>query len=508
MNRFRCGSHLAVLVIAFALNANAQTVPAGTTAAPGPVADAQTKGVFGALVTWPLNAIHAVLLPDGRVMSYGTDQQGQQGGQYVYDVWNPALGTGTEAHLVLPNMTPTDIFCSGQSVFSTSGEVLITGGDLTINGKRNFSNQQTTVFQPQTNTITAAEPMLYARWYPSIVSLPDGDKLILGGRQDKPDVAVPTPEVYRQGTGWRTLWGATSDAAFGAVAQNWYYPRGFVAPNGKVFVLSNDGTMFYLDPTGNGTISQLAQKTLSGLQRLPTLMFAPGKILAVRNQRKVMVVDLNGLQPQITPTADISQLRIWSNTKVLADGKVLLTGGSAVANTLVGVAYAAEIWDPTTGQWTLGARAVRPRLYHSIALLLPDGSVLTAGGGAPGPVKNLNAEIYYPPYLFGAFGQPAARPSLVNAPGLLQLHLNQQFAVTMGTAEPISRVTLARTGSVTHAFDPDQRFLPLGFTQAGQTLTITLPTIDPNVVVPGYYMLFVFNQAGVPSVARIVKFVA
>ena len=214
-------------------------------------------------------------------------------------------------------------------------------------------------------------------------------------------------------------------------------------------------------------------------------MFAPGKLLSLRSQN-VIVVDLNGPQPAVTPTANISQARKWSNATVLADGKVLVTGGSAVANQLTGVAYAAEIWDPATGQWTLGANAAKPRLYHSTALLLPDGSVLTAGGGAPGPVKNLNAEIYYPGYLYDASGQPAARPSLVAAPGLLQLHLNQQFAATVGSGDQISRVTLLRTGSVTHSFDPDQRFLELDFIQAGQTLTITLPTADPNVVLPGY----------------------
>jgi Galactose oxidase-like, Early set domain len=206
----------------------------------------------------------------------------------------------------------------------------------------------------------------------------------------------------------------------------------------------------------------------------------------------------------ITPTADIDQVRHWSNATVMADGKVLVTGGSAVANTLTGVAYAAEIWDPATGQWTLGAKAEKTRLYHSIAMLLPDGSVLTGAGGAPGPVKNLNMEIYHPPYLYDASGQPAARPSLLDAPGVVQLSLNPQFAVTLGGADPISRVTLLHTGAVTHAFDSGQRFLQPGFTQNGQTLTITLPT-DPNVVVPGYYMLFVFNQAGVPSVARIVQ---
>ena len=528
---------LAVLVVAYVLNARAQTLgeaaqplikeedrPAPVDYGFGPVvknrkalqqmmmpapaaapvgsADAQTKGVFGAPVTWPLIGLHVVLLPDGRVMSYGTDEQGQQGGQFVYDVWDPTLGTDTTAHMVLPNTTGTDIFCSGQSVFS-SGDVLITGGDLTINGKRNFSNQQTTVFHLQTDTVTAAEPMLYARWYPSVVSLPNSDKLVLGGRQD-PGTATLTPEVYRQGTGWRTLWGATSDAAFGA--GGWFFPRAFVAHDGRVFVLGHNGKMFYLDPAGNGTITQLMPQTLSSTAQLPALMFAPGKILSVRRQQQVIVVDLSGQQPAITPTANISQLRFWSNTTVLADGKVLLNGGSAVdGNQLTGVAYAVEIWDPATGQWTLGASAVKSRLYHSTALLLPDGSVLTAGGGAPGPVKNLNAEIYYPGYLFDATGQPAVRPSIVSSDTLL--YVNQQFVVTVGSADPISRVTLVRTGSATHAFNSDQQFLDLGFVQSGQSLAVQLPA-NVNVLVPGYYMLFVFNQAGVPSVAWIVQVVS
>jgi len=119
-------------------------------------------------------------------------------------------------------------------------------------------------------------------------------------------------------------------------------------------------------------------------------------------------------------------------------------------------------------------------------------------------VKNLNAEIYYPPYLFGAGGQPAARPSLATAPALLQLQVNQTFAVTMASSDPISRVTLLHSGAVTHTFDSNQRFLDLSFTQAGQTLTIALPT-GANVVAPGYYMLFVFNPTGVPSVAKFIR---
>ena len=315
--------------------------------------------------------------------------------------------------------------------------MLIVGGDQTINGQRNFSNDRTTIFVPQTNTIRSTVSMAYPRWYPTVVALPTGEMLVVGGREDKlPNVPVLTPEVFTQNVGWRTLWGATSDAAFGSVRANWYYPEAFVAPNGKVFVLSNDGKMFYLDPAGQGTITQLAQQTLGGTDALPSVMFAAGRVLSVRANKKVIVVDLNGPQPTVTKTADIDQQRIWSTATVLADGKVLVTGGSTVSNQLTGVAYAAAIWNPATGQWTLGASAVKARLYHSIALLLPDGSVLTGAGGAPGPVKNLNAEIYYPGYLYDGSEQPAARPSLVAAPSLLQLHLNQQFAAIYSSRRP------------------------------------------------------------------------
>jgi hypothetical protein len=228
------GSCLAVLVIAFALNARAQTLDdaappiikeddrpapvdwgygpgvrpnndmravqemmAAPAAAPVGGADAQIKGVFGPPVTWPIIAIHAVLLPDGRVMNYGTNEQGQQGAEFVYDVWDPKQGTGSAAHTVLPNTTSTDIFCGGQSVIAASGEVLITGGDKEIDGEQHFSDQQTTVFHPQTNEITTDAPMLYARWYPTVIALPTGEMLVLGGREDKvPE--IPAPRCLRR----------------------------------------------------------------------------------------------------------------------------------------------------------------------------------------------------------------------------------------------------------------------------------------------------------------------
>ena len=194
-------------------------------------------------------------------MSYGTGQNGGQGAGGVYDVWNPALGTDTTAHTVLPNTTSTDNFCGGQSVMAASGEVLIVGGDQTINGQRNYSNDRATIFHPQ--AITTDAPMTYARWYPTVVALLTGEMLVVGGREDKlPDVPVTIPEVFTQNVGWRTLWGATSDAAFGSVKAAWYYTRAVPAPNGQVFVLGYDGKMYYLDPAGAGAITQLPQQTL------------------------------------------------------------------------------------------------------------------------------------------------------------------------------------------------------------------------------------------------------
>ena len=339
------------------------------------------------MLTWPIIAIHAALLADGRVMNFGTDESGAQGAQLVYDIWNPVTGT----HTVLPNTTATDIFCAGQTVLAGTGEVLITGGDQTVNGQRNFSNQQTTIFSPTTNSIKSGASTFYPRWYDTTVALGSGSVLVLGGREDKTPTAAITPEVYTPGSGWRTLTGATSDPAFGAGASNWYYPRSWLAPNGQTFVLGNDGLMFYVGPSGSGAITQLTPKTVGGHQALPSLMFSQGKILSLRNLQKDVVIDLNGSTPTVSSTANRDQLRIWSTATVLPDGNVLVTGGSAVNNQLSNVAYAATIWHPSTGQWTAGATAAKPRLYHSTALLLPDASVLVAGGGAPGPVKNLNA---------------------------------------------------------------------------------------------------------------------
>ncbi|HYN39885.1 MAG TPA: hypothetical protein VES39_11605, partial [Rhodospirillales bacterium] len=219
---FGRGVPLSSRPMAAQIGAAAPMAPSATL--PGP-SDAHVKGVFGPAFTMPIIPIHAAVLPDGRVLYYGTNEQGQQTGKISYSVWDPKQGTGLAAHMVLPNTTATDLFCSAQSILP-GGEMLLTGGDLTIDRIRGFSNNRTTIFNPANNTIRDQGAMAYARWYPSIVSLGNGEKLILGGRENKSTGAI-VPEVYQTNGTWRTLSGATSSAAFGATQAfyKWYYPR-------------------------------------------------------------------------------------------------------------------------------------------------------------------------------------------------------------------------------------------------------------------------------------------
>jgi galactose oxidase-like protein len=138
-----------------------------------------------------------------------------------------------------------------------------------------------------------------------------------------------------------------------------------------------------------------------------------------------------------------------------------------------------------------------PRLYHSTALLLPDGRVLVAGGGRFG-VDQLSAEIYSPPYLF------KGAPPAITAVTPTNIQYGTTFSVQTPDASRIDSVSLIRLGSVTHAFNMDQRFLELAFSQQSGSLNVQAPN-SANLAPPGYYMLFIVDTSGVPSVASIVR---
>ena len=458
-------------------------------------ASARADNIDGAWTTvhdWPLITVHAVITPDSRVLSYGTKANGQQTGYFIYDIWDPAAGL-SGGHMTLDNMTLTDLFCSSQIILPQSGEILIAGGDnWTGSGTTNSGNNNSNIFDFGDNTLARSANMNRARWYSSSTALVNGEIYIQGGSG-----GADRPEVRQIDGAFRLLTSASTNSYASL------FPRNFLAPDGRVFGYDTSGKMLYVDANGLGSLASAGQfNSANAGWTSGAAMFLPGKILQMGgNSNGAVVIDINGPQPTVTPTQSMSSRRQWVSATVLADGRVLATGGSEVDNQLTNVNNSAEIWDPNTGQWHVGPSAVKARLYHSAALLLPDASVLVSGGGAPGPLNNTNAEIYYPPYLYAPGGGFAARPAIISAPDTA--NVGDNLAVQMDSTN-ISRVTLAKTGSVTHSVNMDQRFVELSFTASANMLSVDLP-VRASDTPPGFYFMFVIDDSGVPSVAKMLR---
>ena len=227
-------------------------------------------------------------------------------------------------------------------------------------------------------------------------------------------------------------------------------------------------------------------------------MYEPGKVLLVGGNDPPLAsaekIDLNLPGPTWQSAGLMRTARRQLNATMLPDGTVLVTGGSSGAgfNNAGAPALTAERWDPAQNTFTGLASATRYRGYHSIALLLPDGRVLSSGGD-----NEPNAEVFSPPYLF-----KGARPVVTSSPS--SLTYGESFFVDTPDATSITAVTLVRLSAVTHAFNMNQRFLRLAFSQAPGRLTVTAPSVA-EFAPPGHYMLFVLNAAGVPSIAPIVR---
>jgi len=446
------------------------------------------------LYTWPLIPVHSVLTPDMRIMSYGTDGIARQTGYFIYDIWD--INAGLEGgHLTLDNVTNTDIFCGSQVVLPQGGQVFLAGGDnWTGTATTNTGNNNSNVLDLSSNILSRGNNMNRARWYSGSTVLLNGEVYIQGGSS-----GTDRPEV-RQANGTFRLLSSTDTSTL-----DFMYPRNFIAPDGRVFGYDSNGKMYYVNPTGTGAITNVGQFASNyRASDASAAMFRPGRILQFGgNSNGALVIDISaGGTPVLTPTGSMSSQRRLVNATVLPNGKVLATGGSQVNNQLTGVNNSAEIWDPTTGIWTRGPDGQRARLYHSMSLLLPDGRVLVGGGGAPGPLANMNMEVYFPPYLYDSSGARALQARLTSAPA--QIEIGETFFADFTDAADISRVTMVKAASVTHSWNMEQRFVELTFVRDGSRLRVQAPTRAADAP-PGFWMLFALNESGVPSQARIIK---
>ena len=385
---------------------------AASLAAAAVAADPGQTGAWGPVVDWPVVGIHVALLPNGKVLAWDSVGDAATETFPVHNftratVYDPQTGSQTQVNVD----TGYNIFCAGFAHLS-DGSLFIAGGnkDAQLNGI-----VQTHLFNPSNNDWSLGPNMASGRWYPSVTPLTNGEMLITSGR-------VAIPEVRKTDGTLRSLSSASLSLPL--------YPWMDVAPDGRVFYSGPDSTLRKLDPAGTGSWQTVGQRDAINRDYGSHAVFDIGKTLVAgggSSSNDARVIDTNGATPQVTATAPMAFGRRQHNLTLLADGSVLATGGNSTGAGLIdmnGGVYNAERWDPATGQWTTLAAQAVTRQYHSTALLLPDGRVLSSGGGICGTCDQVgylakNAEIFTPPYLFkkDGSGELAPRPEITDAPG-------------------------------------------------------------------------------------------
>ena len=464
---------------------------------PPPAPSPDVVGSWSGPVNFPLVPVHLVLQPTGKVLMWDAFEQAPQSQR----LWDPATGAFTSVP------SPNNFFCSAQ-VLLPDGRTLLLGGHITVNN----GHAQTNIFDPSTNTWSRGADMNHGRWYGTATVLGDGRVLVFSGDNLTQTTTPPhgpynitsdsTPEVYDPATNTFKLLTAGRTTSP-------YYPQMFVLPDGKVFDAGPDTQTREIDPN-TGIWTNVGASPITAHS---AVMYRPGKVLKTGTwsdpdyadipiTARAAVIDMTAPTPAWREVAPMKYGRAYHNLVALPDGTVLAVGGGTDSSgaDLSKASLSPEIWNPTTETWTTMAPEQIGRLYHSTALLLPDGRVLVAGGGGRVGfpyVDETNAEIFSPPYL-----AKGTRPTISSAPA------SPQYASTFFVGTPdatrIASVALVRTGSDTHAFDENQRYVPLSFTQGTGGLNVTAPA-NGNIAPPGYYMLFIVDTNGVPSVASFVK---
>jgi hypothetical protein len=494
---------------------------------------ATTQGSFGPVKPWPVISVHAILMPNGKVMTFSTTdgtgatrneppENNRNTGTKV-DVWDPATDTHIDASN--PTQLQHNLFCSSHTILP-SGEVFVTGGHTGSDGWgiAYFGDKSSHTFNPFTNVWTKGKDMNSGRWYPTSVTLGNGDITVIGGLGTKGDpYSNALPQIWQLGTqSWRSLTSATTDNL--PWGFDHLYPMLHLAPDGRVVALGPNNAVRSLNTTGTGAWTFHGARDDTYRFAGNSVQFEPNKVLVIGGGTfplgwgtSVASTTIVNLETRTASSGKpLNFRRAQQNATILPDGTVFVNGGNTSSQNFEedSSVFESELWNPATGDWTIGARAQVQRNYHSTSLLLPDGRVLTMGGGMCGDcygkpqINKFSAEIYHPPYLFkkDGSGQLAARPEVLNLSP--ELRLAQKTTLRFRSTSAALSVALLRLGSVTHGVNFDQRRVPLEFRVADNAaipqLEVTLPS-DADVLPVGHYMLFVVNADGVPSVGRIVR---
>jgi len=384
-------------------------------------------------------------------------------------------------------------------VLLPNGRALIAGGTLQYDPF--YGQPKTAIFNPSKNTFTTVQNMAQGRWYPTVTTLGDGRAMAFSGL-DQSGNTTSLAEIYTSGNGW-------AEVQCGATC--WtpaLYPRMHLLPNGKVFYSGPETPSHLFDPvTSTWSTGAAANHSWRGYGTSVLLPLTPANnydpqvmIMGGDNPATATteIIDLGAANPTWNYGPNMSQPRIEMNAVILPTGKILALGGSYYDEDVMSASLNADLYYPATNTFSSAGANAYARLYHSVALLLPDATVWVAGGNPSRGSYEQHMEMYQPAYLFQSNGAPATRPTISSAPS--SVSLGSQFTVKSRDAANISSVVLVRNGAVTHAFNADQRLVGMSFTAGAGVLTVTAPP-NHNIAPSGYYMLFLVNTSGVPSVA-------
>jgi galactose oxidase len=467
-----------------------------------------TGGRWSNPIALSLVPVAAANLPNGKVLLWSShdrlDLVGTGGKTYTL-IYDPATNLATERYVT---ETGHDMFCPGTANLP-DGRILVNGG---INSAR------TSIYNSVTEQWLIGQTMNVGRGYNADTVLSNGDVFTLGGSWSG-GLGFKDGESWNPSTGWRRIPSILADAIltndlqgiYRADNQGWF----FGVDNGQVFHAGPSKQMNWFSTTGNGTSTPAGNRgsdahSMNG----NAVMYDIGKIMKTggapdyQNSNattSAYIIDINnGINVRQIPA--LAYPRAYNSSVVLPNGEVIVFGGQAYPRPFTDwqPALATELWNPATEIFTTLASMNIPRTYHSVALLLPDGRVLAAGGGLCGTcsTNHADAEIFTPPYLLNADGSNAERPRITQAP----TNVSYGERITVTTNATISSFALVRLSSVTHSVNNDQRRIPLSFTTAAtfNSYLVNIPA-SRGVAIPGYYMLFAMNRSGAPSRATMIK---
>jgi len=436
----------------------------------------------------PINPVHAALLNNGKVLVVSGSGNLPSNTNLQAAVFDPQTGT------VTTQPVSWDMFCNGMVVLP-DGRAFINGGTLQYDP---FHGElRSAVYDLTTGAFTDVQSMAHGRWYPTVTTLADGTVMTFSGL-DENGSTNSTVEIYSVSAGWSPPIGSPFTPPL--------YPRMNLLPNGKVFYSGSTAQSRLFDPVAKTWSGVIATTNYGGTRTYGTSVLLPVVMIMGGGNPSTAtteLIDLSAANPKWTIGPVMSQPRIEMNATVLPNGKILALGGSLNDEDSGTASLNADLYDPATNTFSSASQNDFARLYHSNSLLLPDGTVWFAGGNPARGSYEQHMEIYSPTYLFNPDGTLATRPAITGVP-TSSIGYGTAFQVQTPDAASISSVVLMRPGAPTHAFDMEQRLVAMNFTAGSGVLNVTAPP-NGNVAPPGYYMLFILNSSGVPSVAQFVQ---